>query len=63
MEPTLTTDQREVPVRSLERTREEIMKEPLSREKETSRERLSLARFSENTTIIDVKVRFKSSYR
>jgi hypothetical protein len=39
------------------------MKEPLSREKETSRERLSLARFSENTTIIDVKVRFKSSYR
>jgi hypothetical protein len=63
MEATPITDQREVQVRSLEQTREERMKELLSREKEMSRERLSLARFSENTTIIDVKVRFKSSYR
>ena len=48
VEATLITDQREVPARSLEQTREERMKEePLSREKEMSRERLSLARFSE----------------
>ena len=54
--------QRQVQAKSLEPTREK-MKEQMSREKEMSRERLSLARFSENTTIIDVKVRFKSSYR
>jgi hypothetical protein len=48
VEATLITDQREVLARSLEQIREVRMKEePLSREKEMSRERLSLARFSE----------------